>query len=122
MAITAMELGEQRGWKFLSLKSDSMLVFHLFANSELKTPWWVENRCLICLNVVKSIQYRFSQTFIKGNAVDDHMANLAMGHSINSIDTYLMVTSSCFSTSFSLQNAKGFTCTYLHECSEKLFF
>lgn len=70
-AISTTELADKFGWRCSLVKSDSVLVLHLFTKPSWRHPWRICNRWL---------NYQ-DKMFASVNAVADHLANLGLSSS-----------------------------------------
>ncbi|KAF1878978.1 hypothetical protein Lal_00047650 [Lupinus albus] len=61
-AILAIELVAQKGWKFLWIECDSIMVVDTF-NESINPPWKLWNRWLLCKNLLSSMRFKISHIY-----------------------------------------------------------
>jgi ribonuclease HI len=83
-AIIAIETAANKGWSYLWLKSD-MLVVHAFSYARI-VPWSLRNHWDKCLLLTSNMNFYVSHIFREGNHCADKLANLGLSlHDIPSV-------------------------------------
>lgn len=73
--ILAIRLAWHKGWRQLSLESDSAYAVHLFWCGCSKVPWSLRNAWVEALEKAKSLSFVISHSFREANTVADCLAN-----------------------------------------------
>ncbi|XP_061993498.1 uncharacterized protein LOC133711384 [Rosa rugosa] len=72
--IEALQVAKSKGWDFLWLETDSLLIVHYFKHHEA-VPWRYRVRWLNCIHLAKQMHVHVSHIFREGNCVADKLAN-----------------------------------------------
>jgi ribonuclease HI len=76
-AMIAIETAASKGWSYLWLESDSMLVVLAFSSAKI-VPWALRNRWENCLTLLSNMNFYVSHIYREGNHCADKLANIGL--------------------------------------------
>jgi ribonuclease HI len=76
-AMIAIETAASKGWSYLWLESDSMLVVLAFSSAKI-VPWALRNRWENCLTLLSNRNFYMSHIYREGNHCADKLANIGL--------------------------------------------
>ena len=76
-AMVSIEIAHKKGWRYLWLETDSMLVYMAFTSHKI-VPLHLQNRWNNCLHLISSMHFYVSHIFREGNKCTDTLANTGL--------------------------------------------
>ncbi|CAJ2651412.1 unnamed protein product [Trifolium pratense] len=76
-AMIAIETAASKGWSYLWLESDSMLVVLAFSSAKI-VPWALRNRWDNCVTLLSNMNFYVSHIYREGNHCADKLANIGL--------------------------------------------
>jgi len=76
-AMFAIEMAHQRGWRYIWLETDFMLVTLAFKPKSI-VPWSLRNRWENCIHLTTSMSFFVTHVYREGNHCADQLANIGL--------------------------------------------